>query len=93
MRITQIFFRFIPFALLTLLASLTIVWSGEDSRFFQPTPGFTRARDLPDDFQGKIGEIRFNIRDAFDGAETHSDAEKTLYDIGNKLHKIGRAHV
>ncbi|HAO99134.1 MAG TPA: hypothetical protein DCQ83_03720 [Fibrobacteres bacterium] len=86
MRITQIFFRFIPFALLTLLASLTIVWSGEDSRFFQPTPGFTRARDLPDDFQGKIGEIRFNIRDAFDGAETHSDAEKTLYDIGNKLH-------
>jgi len=63
------------------------VWCDEgDVRFFVPDPGFTRARDLPDDFTGKVSTILFDIKDAFTGTDAHSDAEQDLYNLGNKLH-------
>ncbi len=78
--------RFFRFALTACLSWIVSTRADEAKRFFQPEPGFARARDLPDGFQGKVGSIDFDIKDAFEGAETHSDAEKVLYDIGNNLH-------
>ena len=87
MKISQRIFRN-PFHLAVAVCLLPIIcaWGDESARFFQAEPGFTRAKDLADSFQGKIGAIDYAIKDAFEGATTHSDAEKTLYDIGNKLH-------
>jgi hypothetical protein len=55
-------------------------------RFFKPTEGFTRAKDLPDDFTGTVRSIQLDIKDAFEGSTVHSDAEQWLFDAGNKLH-------
>ncbi len=72
--------------LAVLLLCMCSTHADETARFFQPQPGFTRAKDLPDGFHGKVGAIVFAIKDAFEGATTHSEAEKVLYDVGNKLH-------
>ncbi len=55
-------------------------------RFFQPSEGFIRAKDLPDSFTGKVRSIQLDIKDAFEGSTVHSDAEQWLFDTGNKLH-------
>ncbi len=69
------------------LSALSIsAWGDEDARFFVPEPGFTRARDLPAGFTGRVSAIQFDIKDAFAGTEAHSDAEQSLYNLGNKLH-------
>ncbi len=58
----------------------------EEERFFEPQPGFSRARDLPDSLKGKISSLQFRIFDAFEGSEAHSTIEGRVYDLGNKLH-------
>lgn len=55
-------------------------------RFFQPSEGFTRAKDLPEDFTAKVRSIQLDIKDAFEGSTAHSDAEKDLFELGNSLH-------
>ena len=74
------------FLLAACLLPVFSAWADESARFFQAEPGYTRAKDLPEGFQGKVGAVDCAIKDAFEGAATHSEAEKTLYDIGNKLH-------
>jgi hypothetical protein len=69
--------------LLALFASIT---HAADARFFDATPGFTRAKDLPDSLKGAVSAVEFRIYDAFEGSETHSDLEQSLYNLGNKLH-------
>lgn len=51
-----------------------------------PTPGYTRVAQLPDTLHGRVSEIRFRILDAFEGSTAHSDLERSLYDLGNRLH-------
>jgi hypothetical protein len=58
----------------------------DEARFFLPAPGYTRVRDLPDNFRGKVAAIDLDIKDAFDGTEAHSEAEEKLYELGDKLH-------
>jgi hypothetical protein len=60
--------------------------SAQADRFFQPTEGFVRAKDLPEAFTAKIRSIQLEIKDAFEGATVHSDAEQWLFDVGNNLH-------
>lgn len=55
-------------------------------RFFQPSQGFIRAKDLPEDFSAQVRSIQLAIKDAFEGSTAHSDAESYLFDLGNKLH-------
>src|SRR6187402_2141461 len=73
-----------------LLALLFSVFSqaprAQDDRFFQPAEGFTRAKDLSEDFTGTVRSIQTDIKDAFEGSTVHSDAEAWLFDMGNKLH-------
>jgi len=57
-----------------------------ENRFFTPTPGYERVKDLPDSLAGRIGSIEFRVFDAFEGSESHSGIERTMYEIGNKLH-------
>lgn len=70
------------FAALALIAPT----SAADGRFFDATPGYERAKALPDSLKGRISALEFRIYDAFEGSETHSGLERTLYDVGNKLH-------
>ncbi len=55
-------------------------------RFFRPEPGFVRARDLPADFRTVVDSLRFDIKDAFDGADAHSKYERWAFSLLNKLH-------
>lgn len=55
-------------------------------RFFEPTPGFQAADDLAKGFSAKVDSIVIVVRDAFDGAETHSEVEAYSYSILNSLH-------
>jgi hypothetical protein len=69
--------------LLLLTAALA---EAKDDRFFDATPGYSRAKDLPDTLKGAVTSLEFRIYDAFEGSDTHSGAERWLYDLGNKLH-------
>jgi outer membrane protein assembly factor BamA len=60
-------------------------WS-QANRFFEPTQGMIRAKDLPEDFRGTVRSIQLDIKDAFDGIVTHSEEERWMYDQVNKLH-------
>jgi hypothetical protein len=55
-------------------------------RFFQPAPGFTRAKDLPEDFSAQVRSIQLAIKDAFEGSTAHSEAESDMFELGNRLH-------
>jgi hypothetical protein len=55
-------------------------------RFFKPSEGFIRAKDLPDDFTATVRSIQLDIKDAFEGSVAHSEAEAKAFEIGNKLH-------
>ncbi len=70
------------------LPLLFVAWAlGEkEARFFEPTPGFVRAKELTESYRGKVASIRFQIKDAFEGAESHTEAEDLLFKVGNKLH-------
>ncbi len=69
-----------------ILAFFSSVSQAQADRFFKPTEGCIRAKDLPDNFSGKVRSIQLDIKDAFEGATVHSDAEQWLFDVGNKLH-------
>jgi hypothetical protein len=73
-------------ALLFALTAFAVPSHASDARFFMPTPGYTRVQHLPDTFHGRVSEIRFRILDAFEGSTAHSDLERSLYDLGNRLH-------
>jgi hypothetical protein len=78
---------FFPSLLLVLLLSaFPSRIQAQDDRFFQPAEGFTRAKDLNEEFTGTVRSIQMDIKDAFEGSTVHSDAEAWLFDIGNKLH-------
>lgn len=68
-----------------LLACAATVPAAVD-RFFDPTPGYARVRDLPDSLRGAVSRVEFRVHDAFEGSETHSGLERAVYDIGNRLH-------
>ncbi|MDB5047073.1 MAG: hypothetical protein JWO30_144 [Fibrobacteres bacterium] len=55
-------------------------------RFFQPSEGFVRAKDLPENFSAKVRSIQLDTKDAFEGSTSHSEAESRLFELGNKLH-------
>ncbi|HLU70528.1 MAG TPA: hypothetical protein VKZ88_07135, partial [Fibrobacteria bacterium] len=69
-----------------LLFAAVSVAPAADNRFFDGTPGYERVKDVPDSTAGRISALEFRIHDAFEGSATHSDLERALYDIGNKLH-------
>jgi hypothetical protein len=83
--------RYSAFSLSGLLFGLAFALAtpsarAADNRFFEATPGYVRVKDLPDSLAGQVSSIEFRIYDAFEGSESHSGFERTLYDIGNKLH-------
>lgn len=69
-----------------LFAFAAVAAFGADGRFFESTPGYVRVKDLPDSLAGRISSLEFRIYDAFEGSETHSAFERSVYAIGNKLH-------
>lgn len=69
-----------------ILAALPAPSTASDARFFAPTPGYTRVQELPDSLRGRVSLVEFRIHDAFEGSAAHSDLERSLYDLGNKLH-------
>jgi hypothetical protein len=75
---------------LLLLAFLYAIPRAQGDRFFQPTPGFIRAQDLPDSFTVKVRSIQLATKDAFEGSTAHSEAEQYVFDIGNSLHMESR---
>ncbi|MDB5102748.1 MAG: hypothetical protein JWP91_437 [Fibrobacteres bacterium] len=75
-----------PILLLLILAGLSPEGRAQADRFFRPTEGFTRAKDLPEDFTGQVRSVQLDIKDAFEGSTAHSDGEQWLFDMGNKLH-------
>ncbi len=76
---------FVTLACLMLALGKPAAYGG-DLRFFTPTPGYVRVRDLPPGFRGRVVRIDFDIKDAFEGAAVHSEAERSLYAWGDKLH-------
>jgi len=56
------------------------------ARFFNPSPGYQGAKDLTSDFHGRVDSIAIVVKDAFDGAEVHSDIEARTFEILNTLH-------
>jgi hypothetical protein len=74
--------RYIPL----LLAMLPFMAHADEDRFFDATPGFSRAKDLPDSLKGSVSSLEFRIYDAFEGSKANSGVEQWLYDQGNKLH-------
>lgn len=73
-------------AFLLFLALFVSLAPAESERFFQPTDGFTRAKDLPEDFTATVRSIQLVIKDVFEGSAAYSEAEALAFDIGNKLH-------
>ena len=69
-----------------LLFCLFAAPRAQSDRFFQPTEGFTRAKDLPEDFAATVRSVQLDVKDAFEGSTAHSDAEQYLFDVGNRLH-------
>jgi hypothetical protein len=69
-----------------MLSAFPAAPRAQADRFFQPTEGFTRAKDVDEDFTGTVRSIQMDIKDAFEGSTVHSDAEAWLFDMGNKLH-------
>jgi hypothetical protein len=61
-------------------------FSARSDRTFEPSPGFTQAKDLPKDFRAVVDSVIYHIFDAFEGSKTHTEAEEIIFDIGNKLH-------
>lgn len=88
MQRSRLFFRVLFISLLTVCSPLQV--TAQADRFFQPTEGFVRAKDLPETWTGKVRSIQLEIKDAFEGTTVHSEAEQSLYDIGNKLHYESR---
>lgn len=79
--------RIVPgLLMLLILAGFPAGIRAQADRFFQPTEGFTRAKDLDEEFTGTVRSIQMDIKDAFEGSTVHSDAEAWLFDMGNKLH-------
>lgn len=72
--------------LLALLLLVPALGGAQAERFFQPTEGFTRAKDLPEDFSAVIRSVQLAVKDVMEGSKVHSDAEAFTYDIINKLH-------
>src|SRR5262245_12603517 len=60
--------------------------SSRGARFFRAEPGFTRTKDLPEDFSTQVDTIRFDIKDAFDGADAHTKLDRWGFALANKLH-------
>jgi outer membrane protein assembly factor BamA len=58
----------------------------KDNRFFVPTAGYTRVRDLPGEVTGSVSSIEYRIYDALEGSVAHTSAEEWAYDVANKLH-------
>lgn len=78
-----------PFRIAVLLALTTTVLilpSFAQNRFFDATPGYSRVAALPDSLAGRVSSLEFRVYDAFEGSETHSSLERTVYDLGNTLH-------
>ena len=81
--------RFLPAAVLAFALAFLIPAAparAQADRFFRPTEGFTRAKDLPDDVTAVVRSAQLEIKDAFEGSTVHSEAEAKLIEIGNKLH-------
>lgn len=55
-------------------------------RFFDPPAGYVAAKDLPEDFRARIRSVRIDRKDAFDGSVAHSNLERKLFALGNRLH-------
>lgn len=72
-------------ALITGLAASALA-AAQSDRFFRLAEGFQRAKDLPDDFSATVRSIQLEIKDAFEGSAVHSEAEASVFEIGNKLH-------
>jgi hypothetical protein len=80
-------FRMCAALLLCMLAAVC----AQSDRFFTPKEGFTRAKDLPDDFTATVRSVQLIINDVFDGSDVHSEAEAEAFRLGNKLHIETRA--
>lgn len=60
------------------------------SRLFQPPEGFIAAKDLPEDFQARVRDLRFDRKDAFEGSVIHTTLDRKLFNLGNDLHIVSR---
>ncbi|MDB5102749.1 MAG: hypothetical protein JWP91_438 [Fibrobacteres bacterium] len=60
--------------------------AGAASRFFHAPAGHLTTAELPPDFRAVIRSIRFDRKDAFDGSVAHSDLERKVFRLGNRIH-------
>jgi hypothetical protein len=60
--------------------------SRSSGRFFRPEPGFLRPVDLPDTLRAPVDSIFIDVKDAFEGSDAHSKAERWVFSVGNKIH-------
>lgn len=60
--------------------------SAQAERFFRGAEGFTRAKDLPEDFSAVARSIQLVVKDVMEGSTVHSEAEAATFEVVNKLH-------
>lgn len=81
--------RAVPAGLFALFATLVLAVlpvEAAKQRFFETAPGFKTANDLDDGYVARIDSLVIVIKDAFDGAQTHSEAEVMAYEMLNRIH-------
>lgn len=82
--------HFFPRRSLFLLTALLAAWPlslrAQSDRYFRPSEGFIRAKDLPEDFTATVRSIQLSVMDAYEGSTSHSETESQLFELGNKLH-------
>lgn len=61
-------------------------------RFFQPEPGYLRTLDLPEGFRARVAGIRIDVKDALEGSDAHTRAERAVFRLANRIHIESRPY-
>ncbi|MDQ3001235.1 MAG: hypothetical protein M3Y08_08245 [Fibrobacterota bacterium] len=76
--------------LVSLSLGLTARHALAAEKIFLFPAGYIAAKDLPEDFRGRVRSIRFDRKDAFEGTVARSRLERWVYNLGNDIHVISR---
>jgi hypothetical protein len=82
-----------PFLMLLLVLGSQTSLAASRQRFFESTPQYELAGALSDSLLLVVDSVDVVVKDAFDGAESHSEAEDLAYGLLNKIHIESRAYV
>lgn len=72
--------------MIILVIGIGFTLAKTSEKVIKPTPGYILAKNLPQEFKGKIISIKYQIYDAFDGSTAYTSSEKWLFNLGNRLH-------